>query len=225
MSRKNPEELWTIAELTRRVSASLADGFNGVASGRVQDLPDVRAVRYYTTIGLIDRPAEIRGRTAYYGRRHLCQLVAIKRLQSQGLSLAQVQERLLNADDRELERLAGIPAQFETAPGGNLPRSAARRRKLMPADRKNFWMAATAPARSQPKSVESNLHPGMVTLVPLTAGLSVAFEPCRAIDADDLAALQAAARPLQQLLIERRLVQPHLERGNHGQSASDTPSC
>jgi hypothetical protein len=104
---RNPHApLWTIEELSAEVARALATGYEGAASGRVRDVPDLRTIRYYTTLGLIDRPAAMRGRTALYGPRHLLQLVAIKRLQARGLSLAQVQEQLLAASDVMLGRLA-----------------------------------------------------------------------------------------------------------------------
>jgi hypothetical protein len=80
--------LWTLDELGARVALALAVGYDGQANGRVREVPDGRTIRYYTTLGLIDRPAAMRGRTALYGVRHLLQLTAIKRLQARGLSLA-----------------------------------------------------------------------------------------------------------------------------------------
>src|SRR6476660_3360448 len=97
---------YTIDELSAAVEAALAEGYGGPPNGRVRDVPDRRTIRYYTMLGLIDRPAEMRGRTALYGRRHLLQLVAIKKLQAQGLTLHQVQERLLGLTDGDLERIA-----------------------------------------------------------------------------------------------------------------------
>ena len=84
------EAIWTLDELTERVGAALSVGYDGQPSGRVRHLPDQRAIRWYTTIGLVDRPAATRGRTAMYGPRHLLQLVAIKRLQARGLSLVSI---------------------------------------------------------------------------------------------------------------------------------------
>jgi hypothetical protein len=83
--------LWTLDELSAAVARALAVDYDGQPSARVRDVPDRRTIRYYTTLGLIDRPAALRGRTALYGRRHLLQLTAIKRLQAAGLSLAEVQ--------------------------------------------------------------------------------------------------------------------------------------
>jgi hypothetical protein len=103
------QAIWTLDELTERVGAALAVGYHGQPSGRVRDLPDRRAIRWYTTIGLVDRPAAIRGRTAMYGPRHLLQLVAIKRLQAQGRSLVAIQAELAGATDARLARLAQLP--------------------------------------------------------------------------------------------------------------------
>jgi DNA-binding transcriptional MerR regulator len=104
---------WTIDELIRVSAAALESAeYEGPASGRIRETPDKRTIRYYTTLGLLDRPAEFRGRTAFYGRRHVLQLTAIKRLQSKGMSLVQIQQALSGADDRRLESWAGIPEEF-----------------------------------------------------------------------------------------------------------------
>src|ERR1700733_9572903 len=105
---KNGERLWTIDELSGAVEDALSAGYEGPPNGRVRDVPDRRTIRYYTTLGLIDRPAEMRGRTAFYGRRHLLQLVAIKKLQARGRSLADVQRALAGQTDKVLAQVAGI---------------------------------------------------------------------------------------------------------------------
>jgi DNA-binding transcriptional MerR regulator len=69
---------------------------------RVAPVPDARTIRYYTTLGLVDRPG-IDGRQARYNRRHLLQLVAIKALQAINLPLAEIQSRLYGRSDAELE--------------------------------------------------------------------------------------------------------------------------
>jgi DNA-binding transcriptional MerR regulator len=71
---------------------------------RVSTTPDGRTIRYYTTLGLLDRPA-IQGRQAKYGRRHVLQLLAIKALQATSLPLADVQSRLYGLSDSELEAI------------------------------------------------------------------------------------------------------------------------
>ncbi|HEV8423932.1 MAG TPA: MerR family transcriptional regulator, partial [Actinomycetes bacterium] len=110
---------WTLDELAERVDAALAVDYHGQASGRVRDVPDRRAIRWYTTIGLVDRPAAHRGRTAMYGPRHLLQLVAVKRLQARGLPLVAIQQELAGATDSQLARVARLPEGV--APGPAVP--------------------------------------------------------------------------------------------------------
>ncbi|MCI4066492.1 MerR family transcriptional regulator [Micromonospora sp. R77] len=104
---------WTIEELTGRVDAALAGGaYQGIPSGRVRDRPTTRTIRWYATIGLLDRPAAMRGRTAYYGVRHLLQLVAVKRRQAAGRTIAEIQAELAGAPDRVLAEIAEVPAEL-----------------------------------------------------------------------------------------------------------------
>ncbi|HWO64299.1 MAG TPA: MerR family transcriptional regulator, partial [Umezawaea sp.] len=86
--------MWTIDELVERVGAALTAEYPGAPNGRVRDVPDRRAVRWYATTGLVDRPSAMRGRTALYEPRHLLQLVAVKRLQADGRTLAEIQAEL-----------------------------------------------------------------------------------------------------------------------------------
>jgi DNA-binding transcriptional MerR regulator len=71
---------------------------------RVSSAPDTRTIRYYSSLGLIDRPT-IEGRIAKYQRRHVLQLLALKTLQSRSLPLSEIQERLYGRSDHELESL------------------------------------------------------------------------------------------------------------------------
>src|SRR5581483_2196724 len=106
---------WTLEELSAQVALALAVDYAWPASGRVREVPDTRTIRYYTTLGMIDRPAEMRGRTALYGMRHLLQVVAIKRLQAQGLSLAEIQGRLVGLTDAALRELAQVAVDGKPA--------------------------------------------------------------------------------------------------------------
>src|SRR5437588_1067937 len=130
-------ERWTIDELGAAVALALAVDYAGAPNGRVRDVPDRRTIRYYTTLGLLDRPLEMRGRTALYGRRHLWQLVAIKRLQARGLSLAEVQQRLVGLNDSALGRLAEIDAVG--------PRTTATEQAIPARASRAFWRAPPAP--------------------------------------------------------------------------------
>jgi hypothetical protein len=152
------EPRWTLDELAERVDAALAVDYHGQSSGRVRDVPDRRAIRWYTTIGLIDRPVAHRGRTALYGPRHLLQLVAVKRLQAKGLPLVAIQQELAGATDTDLGRVARVPtaeaaspeaAQLHASPVPSAtagparpaaePASASRRLAAGPARRAAFW--------------------------------------------------------------------------------------
>jgi DNA-binding transcriptional MerR regulator len=72
--------------------------------GRVAPYPDTRTVRYYQTIGILKKPLRYEGRNAIYGYHHLVQLLAIKLMQGRGLSLAQIQNALLQTSLTDLER-------------------------------------------------------------------------------------------------------------------------
>jgi hypothetical protein len=133
---------WTLDQLTERVGAALSVDYQGQASRRVREVPDQRAIRYYTTIGLMDRPAAMRGRTALYARRHLLQLVAIKRLQAGGRTLARIQRELAGATDAQLERLARLPPLDQPGPAAGEPEvlpAAAPATTALAAARPAFW--------------------------------------------------------------------------------------
>src|SRR5262245_57194749 len=197
------ENVWTIDELGARVALALAVGYEGQNNGRVRDVPDRRTIRYYTTLGLIDRPAEMRGRTALYGRRHLLQLVAIKRLQARGLSLAELQTRLLGRSSGELEKLARLP----DSPAADRPAPPDESRRREP-----FWSAAPAPVA--PADADANVaEPAPVVMqgVRLSADVSLMLEAARPLDNDDLEAIRVVAEPLLKLLARRRLLPAHPE--------------
>src|SRR5262250_1016845 len=141
---------WTIAELAELAAAALAAGDQqgqGPArvNGRVRDVPNERLIRWYVTVGLVDPPLSRAGRVARYGRRHLLQLVAVKRRQAQGRSLAQIQGELLGATDDYLESVAGLPPDGADGADGaddaydaGLPEQA---RTARPAAQARFWSA------------------------------------------------------------------------------------
>jgi DNA-binding transcriptional MerR regulator len=182
--------LWTLDDLCDRVERALAGGYAGQASGRVRDVPDRRTIRYYGTLGLIDRPAAMRGRTALYSIRHVLQLAAIKRLQAQGLSLAEVQARLVGLTDTALRELARLPADFDFEAPVDQPADHADRRAG------RFW--GEPPAEPSP--------PRSLIGVPLADGATLLVDTTRPLDEHDLSALRAAAAPLLTLLRSRRLL-------------------
>jgi DNA-binding transcriptional MerR regulator len=182
---------WTIDELASQVAAVLADdAYPGAPNGRVRDVPDQRAIRWYATRGLVDRPAGMRGRTALYGRRHLLQLVAVKRLQARGHSLAEVQAQLTGATDETLSEIAELPT------GAPVEAPAP--------DRARFWAErpAVAPPRVAPTRRDADTVE-VLAAVPLEGG-AVLLLPATGAPLD-LPAIRAAARPLLDLLAAQRL--------------------
>ena len=212
-------------QLVERVSAALAAEYPGAPNGRVREVPDRRSIRWYTTIGLVDRPLGTRGRTVLYGPRHLLQLVAIKRQQAAGRTLAEIQAALSGASEETLATVARVPEDLlatETAPA---PAAA----------RPQFWKASPAPpdssgdpATDMPGSLATEPAPapasgrvrraltasiaelgparppaGLVTGIPLGGGVTLLL-PLHAtdLDRDEIA---VAAQPLLDLLASRGL--------------------
>lgn len=166
---------WTLDELVARVAATLGETRPGQPSRRVREVPDRRAIRWYTTIGLLDRP-QLRGRTGWYGPRHVLQLVAIKRLQAAGKPLAEIQAELAGAGDATLREIAQLPDE-PAAP-------VARRRTGGRA--KRFWTAPPAPEGDT----------GIRYAVELAEGVTLLVRDAP----EDLSAVREAARPLLDLL-------------------------
>jgi DNA-binding transcriptional MerR regulator len=225
------EALWTIDELGVQVALALAEGYAGQANGQVRDLPDRRSIRYYTTLGLIDRPAEMRGRTALYGTRHLLQIVAIKRMQARRLSLAEIQQELVGLTDSALRKLAQLPAKRENAP--TAPEAPAAERGFRAA----FWSETPAPVPDRPARTSKPVVPeigngsggGMGSDRPtglppepatslqgivLEEDATLLIRACRALDEKDVEAIRTVAAPLLKLLERRRLIRPRAEREN-----------
>jgi DNA-binding transcriptional MerR regulator len=196
------------------------------ASGAVPDnrqakaVPAARMIRYYTARGLLPRPGT-RGRALVYGRRHLVQLVAIKRLQGQGLGLDEIGARLLDISDADLERLAAVPDKAMPAELGDV--DPAQSRKLS-RTAEHFWEAPligtghVVPGRRATTPVASTaartggVAPGSAAVPAAPAAFSRAVTEIHLSDAvrllvegdrsglPSLEALRTAAGPLLQLL-------------------------
>ena len=108
------EELVTAAgRLIRKLGLEATDG-------RVSPELDSRTVRYYQTIGLLDKPNRFEGRRAIYGFRHLLQLACLKRLQAERYPLALIQEALTGRSTSQLEtsirEVCSLPQDPPTPP-------------------------------------------------------------------------------------------------------------
>jgi len=175
-----PNPLWTLEQLCAQAEALLTDLEQEAGRGRVRAIPDERTLRYYTTIGLLAGPALMKGRRAFYDRRHLAQIIAIKRLQATGMSLAQVQQELAGATPQEIEGMARLPQE--------LPEPQAR----------TFWREAAAPTPHPEEAPRLGTWleplPGLVLLLP-PGSLPTGF-----------AALTQAAKPLLAELLRQGLL-------------------
>ena len=216
------DETWTISELVEEVERRIA-ALPKPQNGQVRAVPDDRTIRYYGTIGLLDRPAAMRGRTALYGKKHVAQVVAIKRLQTMGKSLAEIQALWPTLDDPTLSRMSGVEL-----PGANATKAKAAR--------KEFWKAEPAPAppkvsdatRIEPTRVEPTPPPHARPRPPLprtaapaelrvelapNISLSIELSSDISISLADVAAIRAAAAPLIAELARRQLA-VHAEEGD-----------
>ena len=218
---------WTLDEFAAEVSTALSSSdYAGAESGRVRDIPDARVIRYYTTLGLLDRP-EMAGRTALYSPRHLAQLVAIKKLQARGLSLSSVQQELAGISDAGLARVAalthreGLEKNVKRDPETSisLPKPEKKMRK-----ESAFW-AQKAPGETPRKEAADPAAHGRI---PATEALSprgvsggvsgpmtglklgdhalLLIEALRLPENADLEAIAAAAEPLVEVLVKRGLI-------------------
>ena len=87
---------------------------------KVTDVPDLRTLRYYITEGLLDGPISYEGGCARFGYRHVLQIVAVKKLQSEYLPIRKIREVLSGLDDRALEKLVRDGAPEPPRPSGGL---------------------------------------------------------------------------------------------------------
>lgn len=140
---------WNLEELAEESQRYLDDDGD---SKRIQWKPNGRQIRYYCTLGLLDKPETENGRTVWYGPKHLLQLLAIKRLQQDGMKLADIQRALAGATVEKMRSLAGLPDGFlgelddsvkrRSVPGDSRAIGSQPRRETA------FWTAR--PAASQP---------------------------------------------------------------------------
>jgi DNA-binding transcriptional MerR regulator len=94
------------------------------ANGQAGEQINVRNIRYYRTLGLLDPPQTGGGQG--FGDKHRLQLVAIRLLQAQGLPLSRIQQLLFGRSLEELKQIEerGLAEMEETPvsafrPGGD----------------------------------------------------------------------------------------------------------
>ena len=205
------DDTWTLAELVAEAASWIAT-LPSPKNGQIRAVPDERTVRYYAAQGLLDRPTAMRGRTAIYGKRHLAQVIAIKRLQSAGHSLADIAAMWPTLDDLTLGRLTGVtlPARpalsrhefWKTAPAGSVEAARAQVLSDLPKGAAASRVEAHPPVA--PVEVRIELAAGAVVTIALPEGAS--------LTSADVHALRVAAAPFVAELAKRGLTAP--TRGN-----------
>ena len=219
-------------------SGAMATAVSGAAraNGRVRDVPNERLVRWYVTVGLVDPPLSRRGRVARYGRRHLLQLVAVKRRQAEGRSLAEIQAELTGATNEALAVVARVP---DTWPTSEAPATAPGRfwtrqpGQVEPTDAQGAERAAEAAVGQREGRAGAaggygeragggvagragggvaGRAGGIVRGVRLARGVTLLLEDAdHEPGPDEVAEIVSAARPLLEELANRRLRADHLE--------------
>ncbi|HMG53214.1 MAG TPA: MerR family transcriptional regulator [Kofleriaceae bacterium] len=199
------DALWTLPELVAEVATRIA-ALPAPRNGQVRAIPDERTVRYYATLGLLDRPSVMRGRTALYGQRHAAQVVAIKRLQTMGRSLSDIQQLWSTLDDATLARMSGV-----ALPAAGKPAVRAEFWKRAPVQLAAEPAAPPAPAVAPPAPPAPFAPPAQaavelrIELAPqVVLSLSVVDDRV-AVSPADVRAIRAAAAPLLAELASRRL--------------------
>ena len=201
------DALWTLPELVAEVATRIA-ALPAPRNGQVRAIPDDRTVRYYVTLGLLDRPSAMRGRTALYGPRHAAQVVAIKRLQTMGRSLSDIQHLWSTLDDATLARMSGV-----ALPAAGKPAARAEFWKRAPVQLPAEPAAPPAPASASPTPSAPSAPSAVELRIELASqvvlSLSVVDDRV-AVSPADVRAIRAAAAPLLAELASRRLA-PHPE--------------
>jgi DNA-binding transcriptional MerR regulator len=108
----------TVEDLADKVTAWCKEHQVVPANGQVASDTQVRTLRYYRTMGLLDAPVD-----GSYGERHYLQACAVRVLQAEGLPLSRIQSLLFGRSDEELR---GIQASTTTGQLPELPPAAAQ---------------------------------------------------------------------------------------------------
>jgi DNA-binding transcriptional MerR regulator len=189
------------------------------ANGRVRDVPNERLIRWYATVGLVDPPLTRKGRVARYGKRHLLQLVAVKRRQAEGRSLAEIQEELTGATDEALAAVAAIPDLTESVPDakGATLSAASPAAPVIPAAPARFWARSPSPENPPTLAIPpgapepapdrpGDSNPSLVHGLRLAPGVVLLLEGAgREPGPDDMTEILTAAQPLLRALADRAL--------------------
>ncbi|MGV3663052.1 MAG: MerR family transcriptional regulator [Prosthecobacter sp.] len=105
----------TVDLLAEKVTAWCAKHRVVPANGQVATDTNVRTLRYYRTMGLLDAPTE--GGGSGYGERHYLQACCVRVLQAEGLPLTRIQSLLFGRSEADLREImnGGVAASSPPA--------------------------------------------------------------------------------------------------------------
>ncbi|MBW3602086.1 MAG: MerR family transcriptional regulator [Actinobacteria bacterium] len=182
----------TLAEFAELAASAVEAAGLEAPSSRVRVVPGERMLRYYVTQGLMDRPEVVStesGREARYGRRHLLQFLATKRLQAGGASLAEIRDELAGADAGRLATLAAVPSGV--LPDGVADASA----DVAPDGRAEFWRRT--PDESVKPAAVMAAPQRTVSVIPVAPGAELHLDTARWTAAEIQRVAAAVRRALQ----------------------------
>ena len=97
-----------VAELADWASRLVEEVVPPQERGSVSEMPNERMIRYYITEGLLASPLEKSGTSQVFGYLHLLQVLAVKKLQSEHLTIRKVREMLQDRPLEDLESILGV---------------------------------------------------------------------------------------------------------------------
>lgn len=106
---RTPDAGWSLEELVDTANALLPEFLPAAedrpgSAGKVREEVNVRLVRHYASLGLLDDNTR-EGREARYGFRHLLQLLLVRRLLTEGYPAAVIARLIHGKNDAELRAL------------------------------------------------------------------------------------------------------------------------
>lgn len=108
LEREREKKYVGLPEFARASEAILAEFDIEQNRGTVSLVPDERTIRYYLTEGLIQPPDERQGTASVFGYLQLLQLIAVKKLQAEHLSIKKIRQLVSGKDEQQLESLLGV---------------------------------------------------------------------------------------------------------------------
>ena len=222
------ERRFLMAELMILVARALStsDYAPSAVSARVRAVPDTRTIRYYTTLGLLTPPAEMRGRVAYYNETHVLQIVAIKQLQAQNMSLSDIQQKLVGLPISKLKAIANLTTDFWKA-ADNYLKSAKPEEPAPPSSSKpksqdaasnDFWIAPAAlpsvPLSAKSQVIHTVSHETLTVIrIAASNGIQIVIElPMENLEKKnlDMKSLLQASKALIEELVRQQLAKNEL---------------